>query len=209
MANSYNEIRAEVAQSVEQRTENELPATESLTTDQLLTKFIDSRREGLSPRTIGFYKTYLYHSKQVIGLNAKGEHIIFFLKHLQCSNGGKHAYFRALKAFYNWLYSPRSGFKLNAQDNPILIVDAPKLSRRILPSLTQQQLDYLIEQANCVRDKAIISLFSDSGLRLSELANIDPHDIDWEHRLIKVVCKGNKEGLAPFDLSPENSNTLN
>jgi integrase/recombinase XerC len=49
-----------------------------------------------------------------------------------------------------------------------------------------------------LRDKAIISLFSDSGLRLSELANINTNDIDWEHRLIKVVCKGNKEGLAPF-----------
>ncbi len=59
-------------------------------------------------------------------------------------------------------------------------------------------MEYLIEQAGCVRDKAIISLFVDSGLRLSELANIDPQNIDWDNRLIKVVCKGNKEGLAPF-----------
>ncbi|MFC2007711.1 tyrosine-type recombinase/integrase [Chloroflexota bacterium] len=68
----------------------------------------------------------------------------------------------------------------------------------MLPSLTFEQLDYLIEQAGCTRDKAIISLFADSGLRLSELANINPRDIDWNNRLIKVTCKGNKEGLAPF-----------
>ena len=49
-----------------------------------------------------------------------------------------------------------------------------------------------------MRDKAIISLFADSGLRLRELASIETHNIDWENRLIKVVCKGNKEGLAPF-----------
>jgi integrase/recombinase XerC len=77
-------------------------------------------------------------------------------------------------------------------------VQPPKVERKILPSLTTEQLDYLIDQTKCVRDKAIISLFADSGLRLSELANINPQHIDWEHRLIKVNCKGNKEGLAVF-----------
>jgi site-specific recombinase XerD len=80
----------------------------------------------------------------------------------------------------------------------MLLVESPKVERKILPSLTTEQLDYLIDQAECIRDKAIISLFADSGLRLSELANIDQASIDRQHRLIKVVCKGNKEGLAPF-----------
>ena len=58
-------------------------------------------------------------------------------------------------------------------------------------------MEYLIEQAGCVSDKAIISLFVDSGLRLSELASIKASDIDWENRVIKVR-KGKKEGYAPF-----------
>lgn len=127
-----------------------------------------------------------------------GQQIIGFLDSLQCSNGGKHAYYRTLRVFYNWLYSPKSGYGLNPQQNPILMVDTPKLGKKILPSLTSDQVDYLIDQAECTRDKAIISLFADSGLRLTELANINPHNIDWDNRLIKVVCKGNKEGLAPF-----------
>jgi site-specific recombinase XerD len=134
----------------------------------------------------------------VIGLHIEGQDIAHFLDKLECSNGGKHAYYRALRAFYNWLYSKKSGYNLNPQDNPILAVEAPKLKKRILPSLTLEQLDYLIDQAECTRDKAIISLFADSGLRLSELANITPHNIDWQHRLIKVWCKGGKEGYAPF-----------
>jgi integrase len=72
------------------------------------------------------------------------------------------------------------------------------VGKRILPSLIPEQLDYLIDQAECIRDKAIISLFADSGLRLSELANIDQVNIDWQHRLIRVWCKGGKEGYAPF-----------
>ena len=138
-----------------------------------------------------------------MGLNVTGQDIARFLDSLQCSGGGKHAYYRALRAFYNWLYSPKSGYRLNPQENPVLAVDTPKVEKRILPSLTPQELDYLIDEVECVRDKAIISLFADSGLRLSELANINPHNIDWDNRLIKVVCKGNKEGLAPFGVRTE------
>ena len=120
---------------------------------------------------------------------AAGEDINRFLDSLTCSNSGKHGYYRALRAFFNWLYSPKSGMRLDPQDNPILTVDAPKVEQKILPSLTPEQLDYLIKQADYIRDKAIISLFADSGLRLSELAKIQPSDIDWENRLIKVTCK--------------------
>ena len=56
----------------------------------------------------------------------------------------------------------------------------------------------MIQQCESIRDKAIISLFADSGLRLSEIARIKVQSIDWANRLIKVVCKGNKEALAPF-----------
>jgi site-specific recombinase XerD len=135
---------------------------------------------------------------KVVGVNITGKEIVQFLDTLLCSNGGKHAYYRTLRVFYNWLYSPKSGYNLNPQNNPILMVDAPKVEKKILPSLSQEQVEYLIEQAECVRDKAIISLFADSGLRLSELANINPKNVDWDNRVIKVVCKGNKEGLAPF-----------
>jgi site-specific recombinase XerD len=139
----------------------------------------------------------------VIGLHVKGQDIAQFLDNLGCGNGGKHAYYRALRALYNWLYSRKSGYNLNSQDNPILAIEAPKVERMILPSLTPEQLDYLIEQAETIRDKAIISLFADSGLRLSELANINPQNIDWQHRLIKAWCKGGKEGLAPFGQKTE------
>jgi site-specific recombinase XerC len=97
------------------------------------------------------------------------------------------------------LTSPgKSGLSLKLQDNPMLAVEAPKVEKKILPSLTLEQLEHVIDSAKCVRDKAIISLFADSGPRLSELEKLEPRNIDWEHRPIKVRCKGNKEGYAPF-----------
>ncbi len=169
----------------------------------MVSNFIESRREGISPSSIKYYESYLNRARSVVGIDVTGQQVSYFIRSLKCSSGGKHAYFRVLRAFYNWLYSPKSGYNFNPQDNPILIVDAPKLDKRILPSLTSEQLAYLDKQVEGVRNKAIISLFADSGLRLEELANIHPDDIDWDNRLIKVVGKGNKEALAPFGTRTE------
>jgi len=62
------------------------------------------------------------------------------------------------------------GFR--AEDNPISWVDAPKRPQLILPSLTKEQVETLLGEAQSLRDKAIIALFVESGLRLSGLANI-------------------------------------
>ena len=189
---------------VEQRTHKPFLATKLVSnTGLLVSSFIESRREGLSNLSIKYYESYLNRASSVIGASVTGQDIAHFIRSLKCSGGGKHAYFRVLKTFYNWLYSPKSSYDLNPQSNPILLVDPPKVEKRILPSLTSEQLDYLIEQVDSTRDKAIISLFADSGLRLSELANINPHNIDWDNRLIKVIGKGNKEGLAPFGIRTE------
>jgi len=117
---------------------------------------------------------------------------------LLCSIGGKHAYYRAISVFYNWLYSPRSGFNLRIDQNPIWLVEPPERPKIIPHSLTREQVELLISKAHSVRDRAIISLFAESGVRLSELLNIKVVDIDWEARIIKVLGKGSKEGYAPF-----------
>ena len=188
----YNESVRQRSSVVEQR------FRKTAKPDELIQQFLESRPDGISPLTVKYYRGYFGRAKQVIGFEVTGREIIHFLKSLKCSAGGKFAYYRCLKTFYIWLYSRKSGYHLDTQGNPILDVDAPKLDRKILPSLTPPQLDYLIEQACCIRDKAIISLFADSGLRLTELASIEVHNIDWENHLIKVKCKGNKEGFAVF-----------
>ena len=56
----------------------------------------------------------------------------------------------------------------------------------------------MIEKAPSIRDKAIIALFTESGLRLSELANIKPEHINWKNRTVRVLGKGRKEAYAAF-----------
>ena len=166
--------------------------------------FLESRQQGLSPGTInGFYRKYLGKAIPVLGLTPTPKQINRYLSLLSCSNGGKHAYFRALRVFYNWLFSPRSGFDLKGKENPIIWVDAPKVPKLILPSLTKEQIELLLARANNARDKAVIAIFTESGLRLSELSNIKRRDIDWQARTVRVMGKGNKEGYAPFGFLSE------
>ena len=83
-------------------------------------------------------------------------------------------------------------------DNPITRVDPPKMKRVILPSLTAEQVQCLIDEAETVRDKAIISLFADSGVRLTELLSIKETHIDWGTNTVIIWGKGGKQRKAPF-----------
>ncbi|MFC1921576.1 tyrosine-type recombinase/integrase, partial [Chloroflexota bacterium] len=157
-----------------------------------------SRREGISPNTLRDYKITLSKALSYLGLNPTTKTINRFLNALPCSLGGKYGYFKCLRAFYNWLYSPRSGLDFKTEHNPITWVDAPKRPQLILPSLTREQVKILINTVNSTRDKAIIALFTESGLRLSELVNISLQDIDWQTKTIKVMGKGRKEAYCPF-----------
>jgi len=134
----------------------------------------------------------------VLGLTPKPPTISNFLRSLQCSSGGKYGYFKCLRAFYNWLYSPKAGLGFKAEANPITWVEAPKRPLLILPALTRVQVESLIDKAGTTRDRAIISLFTESGLRLFELTNIRPHDIDWNKPHYQSHGQGQERGSSAF-----------
>jgi integrase len=68
----------------------------------------------------------------------------------------------------------------------------------ILPSLTPEQVEYLIKQVDSIRDKAIISLFADSGIRLNEMLGVKGPHIDWDNNTVVIWGKGGKQRKAPF-----------
>ena len=105
----------------------------------------------------------------------------------------RHSYFRAIRAFYNWL---------EAQEivalSPCHRMKSPKLPTVVLSHPSSEQVTALIGAASCARDKAIVSLFADTGLRLSELAQITTERVDWERQTIRVFGKGRKERTVKF-----------
>ena len=103
-----------------------------------------------------------------------------------------------LERSINGLYSPKSGYKLNPQDNPILLVDSPMRKNRIMSSLNEETINELVSKVDTMRDKCIIKLFFDTGMRLKELTNIRRDDINWDNLTITIIGKGNKQRKAPF-----------
>jgi integrase len=69
------------------------------------------------------------------------------------------------------------------------MIDPPKMKKVILPSLTSEQVEYLISQADNIRDRAIISLLADSGIRLNELINIEENHIDFDNCTVIIWGK--------------------
>ena len=117
--------------------------------------------------------------------------------------GGRHAYYRAIRSFFNWAYSPASELGLDPAKNPITWVKPPQVPKRLMPAQDERTFALLLSHVESTRDKAILSLLIDSGGRLSEISNIKETDIDWDKGLIKAIAKGNREVLMPFGKASE------
>jgi len=155
--------------------------------------FLCSRRvEGVTESTLaGYERKYRRIVRDIDIDSASRVDIERFL--LQFKNpGNRHGYFRVLRAYYNWR---EENFSVRS---PVKTMKAPRLPKLILPSLTMEQVRYLIDYVESFRDKAIIALLTESGLRLSELCGIRECDIHWDESTVRVMGKGMKEALAPF-----------
>lgn len=87
------------------------------------------------------------------------------------------------------------------ESNPAVGVRAPKSGKKLPSTLDADQVKQLIEIKGeewiDYRDRAILELLYSSGLRLSELVNLDDEHIDLNSALVRVTGKGNKTRLVP------------
>lgn len=88
------------------------------------------------------------------------------------------------------------------QYNPTLGIRAPKAPKNLPQVLSVDQTVQLVDIQEdgilSVRDHAILELFYSSGLRLSELVNLDVEQIDFAEGTVMVLGKGNKTRIVPM-----------
>ena len=153
-------------------------------TTELLEKFILSRPQGASRRSI---ESYHYTLDNFVGypiIAAEGMNA--YLASLTCQNG-RAKFYSCLRALSRWLY--RNGY---ISENVIEKVSPPKTQKKLLPAVSQEQLDMLVNHCHCLRDKALISFLWYSGTRLSEALNVKAKDFDWQEGTVIVLGKGNR-----------------
>lgn len=104
----------------------------------------------------------------------------------------------SLKAFFK--YHVRVG---SLSVNPVALVKSPKTDKKLPTTLSEEQIARLIDEIPGdgfvpVRDKAILELFYSTGVRLSELLNLNFGDVNFNGLTIRVFGKGAKERILPF-----------
>jgi integrase/recombinase XerD len=178
--------------------------------DPLVDSFLSALRleKGLSENTIKAYSNdcqdfnkWLFSNKRYRAVAATEADIENYLKHLRIidlSNSSINRKLSSLKHFFNYL----SKTKL-LKSNPVMNISGPKNSKVLPKSLSIIDVNSLIEAPDCsnfigLRDRAMIELMYATGVRISELINLEYSNIDLNRSLIKVMGKGGKERMIPF-----------
>ncbi|MBU2946939.1 site-specific tyrosine recombinase XerD [Zobellia uliginosa] len=103
-----------------------------------------------------------------------------------------------LKSFFNYLV-----FEDYREDNPMDLIDSPKIGRKLPDTLSEDEINQIIEaidlsKAEGERNRAMLETLYGCGLRVSELVGLKISDLFFEEDFIKVTGKGDKQRFVPI-----------
>lgn len=173
--------------------------------DDTINDYIDYLRleRRYSENTICSYNSELIKFKKYIKKDftvIKDNDINEYLKFLDANHLSEKTIshnITCLKEFYKFL-------QMNdfIKQNPLEFISLPK-KRKTLPTvLSKEEINLLLsfQPTNSLqyRNKAMVELLYDSGIRVSELVNLKMYDLDLINSTIKIMGKGNKERIIPI-----------
>jgi integrase/recombinase XerD len=112
-----------------------------------------------------------------------------------------------LRSFFEFLI-----FEKYISQNPLRLIESPKISRKLPDTLSIEEIDLLISNLDLSKEQgernlAIIELLYGCGLRVSELVDLKISDLFFNENFIKVTGKGNKQRLIPIgNITKQNVN---
>ncbi|MDQ0244320.1 integrase/recombinase XerD [Bacillus fengqiuensis] len=164
---------------------------------------------GLAKNTIDSYQRdlvkyvqYLKHVEQLSGVNdVTRVNILSFLKHLHEQNKSSKTIARhiaSIRAFHQFLLREKA-----AEQDPSVHIETPQLERKLPKVLSAGEVEALLSIPNLstpfgVRDKAMLELLYATGMRVSELMNLNLDDVHLTMGFIRCFGKGSKERIVPI-----------
>jgi integrase/recombinase XerC len=159
---------------------------------------------GLSPLT---RENYARDIKQLIALcdgatlnSLQSTHIRRYIANLHSKGLGGKSIARMLsswRGFFDFLVQ-----RHQYSNNPIVGLRAPKSAKPLPHALSIEQAIKLVDikedDVLSNRDHAILELFYSSGLRLSEVVNLNTDQLDFSEGTVTVIGKGNKTRIVPL-----------
>ena len=103
-----------------------------------------------------------------------------------------------LRSFFDYLI-----FEGYRKDNPLDLIESPKIGRKLPDFLSTQEIDSIIgaidlSTSEGERNRAMLETLYGCGLRVSELTNLKLSDLYFDEGFIKVTGKGDKQRLVPI-----------
>ncbi len=103
-----------------------------------------------------------------------------------------------LRSFYKWMLHREL-----VETNPMLLIRTPKQAKRLPKAITVEQVDKLLSmpdnrQTLGARDRAILETLYSTGVRVSELVDLNVTDLDTEGQTLHVRGKGKRERIVPL-----------
>ena len=103
-----------------------------------------------------------------------------------------------LKSFFKFLV-----FEKYRDDQPIQWLEAPKIGRKLPDTLNFDEIIKMLEVIDLskpegIRNRAILETLYGSGLRVSELVNLQKSDLFAKEKIVRITGKGNKQRLVPL-----------
>lgn len=164
---------------------------------------------GLAKNTIESYQRdlvkyvqYLKHVEQLIDYNdVTRVNILSFLKHLHEQNKSSKTIARhiaSIRAFHQFLLREKA-----AEQDPSVHIETPQLERKLPKVLSAAEVEALLSIPNSstpfgIRDKAMLELLYATGMRVSELMNLNLDDVHLTMGFIRCFGKGSKERIVPI-----------
>ncbi|AWH74615.1 site-specific tyrosine recombinase XerD [Dokdonia sp. Dokd-P16] len=103
-----------------------------------------------------------------------------------------------LKGFFNYLI-----FEDYRKDNPLDLIESPRLGRKLPDTLAEEEIDALITAIDLStpqgeRNRAMLETLYSCGLRVTELISLKLSDLYFEEGFINVIGKGDKQRFVPI-----------
>lgn len=108
-----------------------------------------------------------------------------------------------LKSFFTYLI-----FEDFRSDNPMELIEAPRIGRKLPDTLSVEDIDNLIGAIDLAtpegeRNRAMLETLYGCGLRVSEIITLKISDLFFEEDFIKITGKGNKQRFVPIAQSTQ------
>ncbi|TRL29425.1 site-specific tyrosine recombinase XerD [Staphylococcus chromogenes] len=164
--------------------------------------------KGLSENTIAAYRRDLNHYLNYLAAQKISNLDFIDRQIVQQWFGVLHDEGRSTKSIARFTSTIRSfhQFALRekyAAKDPTVLIETPKYERKLPDVISIDEIDLLLttpetSKNNGYRDRTMLELLYATGIRVSELINIEVEDVNLLMGFVKVFGKGNKERIIPL-----------